>query len=252
MKEHGQASEEPIGTAEDKSGDEQISVGADEEQDPQAGADEQQPEAGADNQQDHQAGGLAAKTPSPVEDSRAPKIAGMLGKQAASKRGASSKLPPSMANLSLVLPRPLVRPSQAGKKVRKVNLQASSGKNLQANSNKNLQAPSSKNVQATAGKKIQVSSGNLQPKSSKKTNVQRLSKASSGLANQGKENQSIECSPGNISKSESNETLGEDLELDLRKMVALRKSPMTNSERQLLQLDHKTDWTLWEESCLAD
>ena len=252
MKEHGQASEEPIGTAEDKSGDEQLSVGADEEQDPQlgaqAGADEQQPEAGADNQQDHQAGGLAAKAPSPVEDSRAPKIAGMLGKQAASKRGASSKLPPSMANLSLVLPRPLVRPSQAGKKVRKVNLQASSGKNLQANSNKNLQAPSSKNAQATAGKKIQVSPVNLQAKSSKKTNVQRLSKASSGLANQGKENQSIEC----ISKSESNETLGEDLELDLRKMVALRKSPMTNSERQLLQLDHKTDWTLWEESCLAD
>ena len=247
MKEHGQASEEPIGTAEDKSGDEQISVGADEEQDPQAGADEQQPEAGADNQQDHQAGGLAAKAPSPVEDSRAPKNAGMLGKKAASKREASSKLPPSMANLSLVLPRPLVRPSQAGKKVRK-NLQASSGKKLQANSNKNSQAPSRKNLQATAGKKIQVSSGNLQPKSSKKTNVQRLSKASSGLANQGKENQSIEC----ISKSESNETLGEDLELDLRKLVALRKSPMTNSERQLLQLDHKTDWTLWEESCLAD
>ena len=162
----------------------------------------------------------------------------MLQKQVASKRG-GSKAPPPMANLSLVLQRPLVRPSQAEKKGGKVKLQARSGNNLQASSSKNLQASSSENLKAVASKKLQASSSN------KKTNVQGLSKAPSSLNNHGKEN-------GNFSKTETNETLGEDLELALRTRLALRKSPMTSSETQLLQMDRKTDWTLWEESCLAD
>ena len=198
-----------------------------------AGADEKEAQAEDDKQQQQQSevGGLAAEVTSSVAaDSRASRIAGMLQKRAAtSKRG---KAPPTLANLSLVLPRPLVRPSQPEKKGRKVNLQAASGKNLQANS----------------GKKLQASSSNLQAKSSKKTAILY----NQDRQRQGKENQSIECNPGNFSKRESKETLGEDLELDLRTCLALRKSPMTNSERQLLQLDHKTDWTLWEESCLAD
>ena len=174
----------------------------------------------------------------------------MLQKQAAVKRR-GSKAPPSMANLSLVLPRPLVRPSQTEKKGRKVNLQASSGNDLHASSSKNLHASSSKNQQAAASKKLQGSSSNLRAKSNKKTDVQRHSKAPS-LDNHVKEKQSLECNQGNLSKTESSETLGEDLDLDLRTRLALRKSPMTNSERQLLQMDRKTDWTLWEESCLAD
>ena len=202
---------------------------------------------------------------------------GLLQKQkqtaeASTRRG--SKAPPSVANLSLVLPRPLVRPSQAEKKGRKGNLEATSGNNLQASSSKNLQASSCKNLQGDASKKLQASSSKkLQAKSNKKTNVQCLSNVPNSLDNDGrqlrdKENQSLECNPINFSKTDSSETLGEDVEVDLRRRLALRKTPMTNSkktpmtnsektpmtnsERQLLQLDSKTDWTLWEKSCLAD
>ena len=167
----------------------------------------------------------------------------MLQKQAAVKRR-GSKAPPSMANLSLVLQRPLVRPSQAEKKGGKVKLQARSGNNLQASSSKNLQASSSENLKAVASKKLQASSSN------KKTNVQGLSKAPSSLNNHGRQLHGKEN--GNFSKTETNETLGDDLELALRTRLALRKTPMTSSETQLLQMDRKTDWTLWEESCLAD
>ena len=121
------------------------------------------------DEQKLQPGGFAAKSTSG---------AGMLQKQVTSKRG-GSKAPPPMANLSLVLQRPLVRPSQAEKKGGKVKLQARSGNNLQASSSKNLQA--------VANKKLQASSSNLQTKSNKKINVQRLSKATSSLDNHGRQ-----------------------------------------------------------------
>ena len=134
------------------------------------------------DEQKLQPGGFAAKSTSG---------AGMLQKQVTSKRG-GSKAPPPMANLSLVLQRPLVRPSQAEKKGGKVKLQARSGNNLQASSSKNLQASSSKNLQAVANKKLQASSSNLQTKSNKKINVQRLSKATSSLDNHGRQLQGKE------------------------------------------------------------
>ena len=225
VKEQEPAQEQPKDEASDEI---EQSPAEDDEKEAEAEDDKQQQQ----QQQQSKVGGLAVEATSSVAaNSRASRIAGMLQKRAAaSKRG---KAPPTLANLSLVLPRPLVRPSQPEKKGRKVNLQTASGKKLQA------------------------SSSNPQAKSSKKTAIQHPPTAPSNLYNQdrqrqGKENQSIECNPGNFSKRESKETLGEDLELDLRTSLALRKRPMTNSERQLLQLDHKTDWTLWEESCLAD
>ena len=116
--------------------------------------------------------GESAKT---LADLKASKISEKLQKLA-SKRPVS-KVPPPMVNMSLVLPRPLVRPWPADKKRRKVNLQAATRKNIHATSGKNLQATSRKKIQAISGLKLQASTSNLQAKSRKKTNIQPVPKA---------------------------------------------------------------------------
>ena len=122
--------------------------------------------------QHSQVEGESAKT---LADVKASKISEKLQKLA-SKRPVS-KVPPLMVNMSLVLPRPLVRPWPADKKGRKVNLQAATRKNIHATSGKNLQATSRKKIQAISGLKLQASTSNLQAKSRKKTNIQPVPKA---------------------------------------------------------------------------
>ena len=122
--------------------------------------------------QHSQVEGESAKT---LADLKASKISEKLQKLA-SKRPVS-KVPPPMVNMSLVLPRPLVRPWPADKKGRKVNLQAATRKNIHATSGKNLQATSRMKIQAIPGLKLQTSTSNLQAKSRKKTNIQPVPKA---------------------------------------------------------------------------
>ena len=165
----------------------------------------------------------------------------MLQKQVASKRG-GSKAPPPMANLSLVLQRPLVRPSQAEKKGGKVKARQGL-------------ATTSRHPPVRTSKQSLTRSSRHPPVTSKLN----LTKRSMSNVSQ-KPPAALTIMAGNcrakktafFSKTETDETLGEDLELALRTRLALRKTPMTISETQLLQMDRKTDWALWEESCLTD
>ena len=143
-----------------------------------------------------------------------------------------SKGPPTTTSLSLVLPRPLVRPSPTERTSRKGNLKADSEKD--------------KKIEASCEKKLKGKNDIKIKTNSKNPNV---TTSSFEKKFQNKNIKGSNISEGKLPKTEQGDV---ELELDLRTKLALRKRPMTNSERQLLQIDHKTDWTLWEESCLLD
>ena len=164
--------------------------------------------------------------PQAQKDSGEASMSAALSKIPRSK-SSRSKGPPTNTSLSLVLPRPLVRPSPTERTSRKGNLKADSEKD--------------KKIEASCEMKL---------KEKNDIKIKTNSKTTSSFENkfQNKNIKGSNISEGKLPKTEQ----GDELEQDLRTKLALRKRPMTNSERQLLQIDHKTDWTLWEESCLLD
>ena len=164
------------------------------------------------------------------EASLSARAAAVLSKIPRSK-STRSKGPPTNTSLSLVLPRPLVRPSPTERTSRKGNLKADSAKD--------------KKIETSCEKKLKEKT-DIKIKTNSKTPYATTSSFKDKFHNKNIRGSNI-CE-GMLPKTEQ----GDELELDLRTKLALRKRPMTNSERQLLQIDHKTDWTLWEESCLLD